>query len=136
MGLQIGVSLYYLTIPRYSSALKNHKLESHVTYMCVAGLGPDARVWWRIASVTALGLSEYSEPLQLRTDAAGATSPAQPEPPGVAAVGSDSAAVAWPAVGDGADGGAQILEYLLRQTFLLILSPFRSRNICPGAGTS
>ena len=28
-------------------------------------------------------------------------------------VGSDSAAVAWPAVGDGADGGAQILEYVL-----------------------
>jgi len=78
-----------------------------------AGLGPDARIWWRIASVTALGSSDYSEPLQLRTDAAGATSPAQPEPPGVAAVGSDSAAVAWPAVGDGADGGAQILEYVL-----------------------
>ena len=25
-------------------------------------------------------------------------------------------------------------KYLLRQIFLLILSPFRSRNICPGAG--
>ena len=27
-------------------------------------------------------------------------------------------------------------SYLLRQTFLLILPPFRSRDICPGAGTS
>ena len=32
---------------------------------------------------------------------------------GGAAVGSASAAVAWPAGGDGADGGAQILEYVL-----------------------
>ena len=26
-------------------------------------------------------------------------------------------------------------QYLLRQIFLLILPPFRSRDICPGAGT-
>jgi len=34
-----------------------------------------------------------------------------------------------------ADGDGHI-AYLLPQTFLLILSPFRSRDICPGAGTS
>eukprot|EP01046_Picozoa_sp_COSAG06_P036698 COSAG06_NODE_4072_length_4604_cov_1.356049_6_plen_287_part_00 len=52
-------------------------------------------------------------PKRLRTDAADATAPDEPAAPSASAVGSDTAEIEWPAVPEAADGGAQLLEYVL-----------------------
>ena len=79
------------------------------------GLPEDARIWWRVATETLLGASAWAPepPLRLRTDAADATAPDEPAAPSASAVGSDTAEIEWPAVPEAADGGAQLLEYVL-----------------------
>lgn len=79
------------------------------------GLPADSRFWWRVRTETVIGQSPWAPvpPLRLRTDSAGATEPLQPEAPTASAVTSDTAQVQWPEVPEEADGGAQVLEYVL-----------------------
>jgi hypothetical protein len=79
------------------------------------GLPADSRFWYRVRAETVVGQSPWAPatPLRLRTDSAGATAPLQPEAPAASAVTSDTAEVQWPEVPEEADGGAQVLEYVL-----------------------